>query len=47
MIGAQGIFGGPGTESGSQPTNKPAGATGVWTSPDGERGRDLHRDALS
>jgi hypothetical protein len=32
VIGAQGIFGGPGTSTGSQPTNKPAGATGAWTS---------------
>lgn len=32
VIGVQGIFGGPGTDVGSQPGNKPAGATGVWAS---------------
>jgi hypothetical protein len=32
VIGAFGIFGGPGTNPGSQPTDKPAGTTGVWTS---------------
>jgi hypothetical protein len=32
VIGAQGIFGGPGTDPGSQPGDKPAGTTGVWTS---------------
>jgi hypothetical protein len=32
VIGAQGIFGGPGTDPGSQPTAKPFGTTGVWTS---------------
>ncbi|HEY8723796.1 MAG TPA: hypothetical protein VIL92_08075 [Gaiellaceae bacterium] len=32
VIGALGIFGGPGTDPGSQPTDKPAGATGAWTS---------------
>jgi hypothetical protein len=32
VIGAQGIFGGPGTDVGSQPGSKPAGVTGVWTS---------------
>jgi len=32
VVGAEGIFGGPGTDTGSQPGNKPAGVTGVWTS---------------
>jgi hypothetical protein len=32
VIGAQAIFGGPGTHVGSDPADKPAGATGVWTS---------------
>jgi hypothetical protein len=32
VIGAQGIFGGPGTDPGSQPADKPAGTRGVWTS---------------
>jgi hypothetical protein len=32
VIGAQGIFGGPGTDVGSAAANKPAGAMGVWTS---------------
>lgn len=32
VIGAQGIFGGPGTDVGSQPGDKPAGATGAWSS---------------
>jgi hypothetical protein len=32
VIGAQAIFGGPGTDVGSQPTDKPAGTTGAWTS---------------
>jgi hypothetical protein len=32
VIGAQGIFGGPGTPMGSQPSNKPAGTRGIWTS---------------
>jgi hypothetical protein len=32
VIGALGIFGGPGTDVGSQPTDKPAGTTGAWTS---------------
>jgi hypothetical protein len=32
VIGAQAIFGGPGTEPGSQPANRPLGTTGVWTS---------------
>jgi hypothetical protein len=32
VIGAQGIFGGPGTDPGSQPTDEPAGTRGVWTS---------------
>jgi hypothetical protein len=32
VIGAQGIFGGPGTDVGSQPSSKPAGTTGAWTS---------------
>jgi hypothetical protein len=32
VIGAQGIFGGPGTDPGSQPIDKPAGTRGLWTS---------------
>jgi hypothetical protein len=32
VMGALGIFGGPGTDTGSQPTDKPAATTGVWTS---------------
>jgi len=32
VIGAQAIFGGPGTEPGSQPDRRPLGTTGVWTS---------------
>jgi hypothetical protein len=32
VIGAQGIFGGPGTAVGSQPTAKPATTSGLWTS---------------
>ena len=32
VIGAQGIFGGPGTDPGSQPTAKPANVSGLWTS---------------
>jgi hypothetical protein len=32
VIGALAIFGGPGTDPGSQPKDKPAGATGAWTS---------------
>jgi hypothetical protein len=32
VIGARGIFGGPGTNPGSQPIDKPAGTRGVWTS---------------
>jgi len=32
VIGARGIFGGPGTEPGSQPIDRPAGTRGVWTS---------------
>jgi hypothetical protein len=32
VIGAQGIFGGPGADPGSQPIDKPVGARGLWTS---------------
>jgi len=32
VLGTQGIFGGPGTDAGSQPGKKPAGVTGLWTS---------------
>jgi len=32
VIGAQPIFGGPGTAPGSQPDDRPLGTTGVWTS---------------
>jgi hypothetical protein len=32
VIGARGIFGGPGTNPGSQPIDKPAGTRAVWTS---------------
>jgi hypothetical protein len=32
VIGARGIFGGPGSGPGSQPIDKPAGTRGVWTS---------------
>jgi hypothetical protein len=32
VLGAQGIFGGPGTDVGSQPTSKPATTSGLWTS---------------
>ena len=31
VIGAQGIFGGPGTDVGSKAADKPVGATGAWT----------------
>jgi hypothetical protein len=32
VVGAQAIFGGPGTPPGSRPSDKRAGATGAWTS---------------
>ncbi len=32
VVGAQGIFGGPGTAAGSRPTAKPATTSGLWTS---------------
>ena len=32
MLGAQGIFGGPGTPPGSRPASNPANTQGLWTS---------------
>ena len=47
VIGALGIFGGPGTDPGSQPTEQAGGRDGRMDEPDRQRGRDLRGDALT